>query len=104
MRRSVIGEVADFESADKLAAYFAIVPRRAKRGERVKHGRITKQANKTGRTTQVQCVLVGNQKKRVFAQRLRASQRTARRGESEDCAGAQIFDVNLQYLEEQLSV
>lgn len=55
---SVIGDVADFESADKLAAYFGIVPRVSNSAERVRSGRISKQGSKTGRTTLVQCVLV----------------------------------------------
>lgn len=55
---SVIGEVKDFPTADKLAAYFGIVPRVANSNETVRTGRITKRGNKTGRTTLVQCTLV----------------------------------------------
>ncbi len=54
---SVIGNVKDFETADKLASYFGIVPRVSNSNETVKHGRITKRGNKTGRTTLVQCSL-----------------------------------------------
>jgi transposase len=54
---SVIGEIKDFASADKLAAYFGIVPRVSNSNETVKTGRITKCGNKTGRTTLVQCSL-----------------------------------------------
>ncbi len=54
---SVIGDVNDFESADKLASYFGIVPRVSNSNETVRTGRITKQGSKTGRTTLVQCVL-----------------------------------------------
>ena len=54
---SVIGEVKDFETADKLASYFGIVPRVSNSNETVKTGRITKRGNKTGRTTLVQCSL-----------------------------------------------
>lgn len=54
---SVIGEVKDFPTADKLAAYFGIVPRVANSNETVRTGRITKRGNKTGRTTLVQCTL-----------------------------------------------
>ena len=54
---SVIGNVKDFEKADKLASYFGIVPRVSNSNETVKTGRITKQGNKTGRTTLVQCSL-----------------------------------------------
>lgn len=55
---SVIGAVEDFESADKLASYFGIVPRVANSNETVKTGRIHKRGSKTGRTTLVQCTLV----------------------------------------------
>ena len=55
---AVIGEVADFESEEKLASYFGIVPRVANSNERVQHGRITKRGSKLGRTTLVQCTLV----------------------------------------------
>ncbi|MDQ3179535.1 MAG: IS110 family transposase [Acidobacteriota bacterium] len=59
---SVIGEIKDFGSADKLASYFGIVPRVANSNETVKHGRITKQGNRTGRTTLVQCSLAAIKK------------------------------------------
>jgi transposase len=55
---SVIGRVEDFESADKLASYFGIVPRVSNSNETVKTGRITKRGSKAGRTTLVQCTLV----------------------------------------------
>lgn len=54
---SVIGEIKDFASAEKLASYFGIVPRVSNSNETVNHGRITKRGNKTGRTTLVQCSL-----------------------------------------------
>jgi transposase len=54
---SVIGNVKDFGTADKLASYFGIVPKVANSNETVNHGRITKRGNKTGRTTLVQCSL-----------------------------------------------
>ena len=54
---SVIGNIKDFEMADKLASYFGIVPRVSNSNETVKTGRITKLGNKTGRTTLVQCSL-----------------------------------------------
>ena len=59
---SVIGEVKDFTSADKLASYFGIVPRVANSNERVNHGRITKRGSKTGRTTLVQSALAAIKK------------------------------------------
>jgi transposase len=55
---AVIGEVSDFESEEKLASYFGIVPRVANSNETVQHGRITKRGSKLGRTTLVQCTLV----------------------------------------------
>ncbi len=54
---SVIGEIKDFATADKLASYFGIVPRVSNSNETVNHGRITKRGNKTGRRTLVQCSL-----------------------------------------------
>jgi len=55
---SVIGDIEDFESSKKLESYFGIVPRTRSSGDRVCHGRITKQGSKLGRTTLVQCTLV----------------------------------------------
>jgi len=54
---SGIGDVNDFASADKLAAYVGIVPRVAASNGIEQHGRITKQGNKLVRTTLVQCTL-----------------------------------------------
>lgn len=55
---SSIGNVHDFESADKLAAYFGIVPRVSQSNETDSRGRITKRGNKLARTTLVQCSLI----------------------------------------------
>jgi transposase len=55
---SVIGDVNDFETEGKLAAYFGIVPRISNSNETERSGRITKQGNKLGRTTLVQCSLI----------------------------------------------
>ncbi|HHT9126546.1 MAG TPA: IS110 family transposase [Candidatus Brocadiia bacterium] len=55
---SVIGNINDFEDEKKLAAYFGMVPRVNNSNETIRHGRITKQGNKLGRTTLVQCTLV----------------------------------------------
>lgn len=55
---SVIGNIDDFESEKKLAAYFGIVPRVSNSNETSYQGRITKQGSKLGRTTLVQCTLV----------------------------------------------
>jgi len=55
---SGIGNVDDFEDADKLAAYFGIVPRVSQSNETDNRGRITKRGNKLVRTTLVQCTLI----------------------------------------------
>ena len=53
-----IGNVDDFESADKLAAYFGIVPRVSQSNDTDNRGRITKRGDKLVRTTLVQCTLI----------------------------------------------
>ncbi|MEL6996600.1 MAG: IS110 family transposase [Pseudomonadota bacterium] len=53
-----IGDIEDFESADKLAAYIGIVPRVSQSNETDKRGRITKRGDKLIRTTLVQCTLI----------------------------------------------
>lgn len=53
-----IGNVDDFASADKLAAYVGIVPRVSQSNETDNRGRITKRGDKLVRTTLVQCTLV----------------------------------------------
>jgi transposase len=55
---SVIGNIDDFPSRKQLDSYFGIVPRISISNERVHYGRITKQGNKLGRTTLVQCTLI----------------------------------------------
>jgi transposase len=55
---SVIDDVNDFADEDKLAAYFGIVPTVSDSNKMVRHGRITKNGSKIGRTTLVQCTLV----------------------------------------------
>jgi transposase len=72
---SVIGEVSDFESDDKLFSYFGIVPRVSNSNETVQHGRITKRGSKLGRTTLVQCTLVAKKYSsylNTFYQRIKA--------------------------------
>lgn len=54
---SGIGNVADFDSADKLAAYLGIVPRVSQSNDTDSRGRITKRGNRLMRTTLVQCTL-----------------------------------------------
>lgn len=55
---SAIGDVNDFETADKLAAYLGIVPKVSQSNETDFRGRITKRGNKLARTTLVQCTLI----------------------------------------------
>ena len=55
---SVIGDVNDFASEGKLAAYFGIVPRVSNLNETERSGQITKRGTKLGRTTLVQCALI----------------------------------------------
>ena len=55
---SGIGDVSDFESEDKLAAYIGIVPKVSQSNEMDNRGRITKRGNKLIRTTLVQCTLI----------------------------------------------
>lgn len=55
---SIIGDINDFESEKKLAAYFGIVPRVDNSNETHRQGRITKRGSKLGRTTLVQCTLI----------------------------------------------
>ena len=55
---SVIGDINDFESEKKLAAYFGIVPRVNNSNEKEWQGHITKRGSKLGRTTLVQCTLI----------------------------------------------
>ena len=55
---SGIGNIEDFESADKLAAYVGIVPKVSQSNNTDNRGRITKRGNKLMRTTLVQCTLI----------------------------------------------
>jgi transposase len=55
---STIGDINDFASEGKLAAYFGIVPRVANSNATERSGRITKHGNKLGRTALVQCALI----------------------------------------------
>jgi transposase len=55
---SGIGNIGDFASADKLAAYVGIVPRVSQSNDTDHRGRITKRGNKLMRTTLVQCTLI----------------------------------------------
>lgn len=55
---SVIGNIKDFASEDKLASYIGIVPTVKDSNETTRHGRITKHGSTLARTTLVQCTLV----------------------------------------------
>lgn len=55
---SVIGDVNEFATENKLAAYFGLVPRVSNSNETERSGRITKRGSKIGRTTLVQCALI----------------------------------------------
>ena len=55
---STIGNVQDFASADKLAAYFGIVPRVSQSNQTDNRGRITKRGSPLARTVLVQCTLI----------------------------------------------
>lgn len=55
---STLGDMNDFASEGKLAAYLGIVPRVTNSNEMARSGRITKRGNKLGRTALVQCALI----------------------------------------------
>jgi transposase len=55
---STIGDINDFASEGKLAAYFGVVPRVANSNQTERSGRITKRGNKLARTALVQCALI----------------------------------------------
>ena len=55
---SGIGNINEFNSADKLAAYLGIVPKVSQSNDTDNLGRITKRGNKLMRTTLVQCTLI----------------------------------------------
>jgi len=76
---SVIGDVRDFPSADKLASYFGIVPRVARSNHTEYKGRITKRGSRLGRTTLVQCTLIA---KRYSSYLQRFYERIKKRGGS----------------------
>ena len=72
---SAIGNVEDFEDADKVAAYLGIVPRVHNSSDMIRHGRITKMGNKIARTALVQSTLIAiryNGYLRQFYERLKA--------------------------------
>jgi transposase len=55
---SGLGDMSDFATPDKLAAYVGIVPRVSQSNETDNRGRITKAGNRLVRTTLVQCTLI----------------------------------------------
>jgi transposase len=78
---SVIGDINDFDGANKLAAYLGIVPRVSQSNETSTSGRITKRGSKLGRSTLVQCTLVAIRYSaylRTFYDRLKARRGAAK--------------------------
>lgn len=72
---AVIGEVEDFDTADKSASYFGIVPKVRNSAEVVNHGRITKAGSRLGRRQLVQWTLVAmkySEYLRSFYQKVKA--------------------------------
>ena len=55
---SVIGDIRNFPSRKHLDSYFGIVPKVRNSGDAIRHGHISKQGSKLGRTTLVQCTLI----------------------------------------------
>ncbi|HWV02488.1 MAG TPA: IS110 family transposase [Devosia sp.] len=55
---ATLGNMGDFATADKLAAYVGIVPRVNQSNETDNRGRITKRGNRLVRSTLVQCTLI----------------------------------------------
>ncbi len=53
-----IGNVADFDSSNKLATYLGIVPKVSQSNDTDNRDRITKRGDKLARTTLVQCTLM----------------------------------------------
>lgn len=55
---SVIGDIKNFPDRKQLDSYFGIVPKVRNSGDTIRHGHISKQGSKLGRTTLVQCTLI----------------------------------------------
>ncbi len=55
---SVIGDIQNFPTRKHLDSYFGIVPKVRNSGDTIRHGHISKQGSKLGRTTLVQCTLI----------------------------------------------
>lgn len=55
---SVIGDIQNYPSRKQLDSYFGIVPKVRNSGDTIRHGHISKQGSKLGRTTLVQCTLI----------------------------------------------
>ena len=101
---SVIGEVKDFASADKLASYFGVVPRVSNSNETVHHGRITKRGSKTGRTALVQSALAAIKKNDYLKNYYNQSQSPARTRKGKNRAGKKVLRNNLQHSNPRLGV
>ena len=75
---SVIGDIHNFPSRKQLDSYFGIVPKVRNSGDTRRHGHISKQGSKLGRTTLVQCTLVAIQYSpylRFYYERLKSQKR-----------------------------
>lgn len=55
---TVIGDIRDFKTPEKLASYFGVVPKVSQSNQQCTTGRITKRGSKIGRSTLVQCTWV----------------------------------------------
>lgn len=78
---NAIGDIRDFSSAGKLAAYFGMVPRSRWSDETFHYGRITKMGNKAARTALVQAAFTAiryNDYLRAFYLRLKAKKGTGK--------------------------
>jgi len=78
---SVIGNIDNFESEKKLAAYFGIVPRVHQSNEKEWQGHITKRGSRLGRTTLVQCTWVAikySSYLRTFYEKIKAKKGTGK--------------------------
>jgi len=78
---NAIGDIRDFSSPGKLAAYLGMVPRVRRSDETLHYGRITKMGNKAARTALVQSAFTAiryNDYLRAFYLRLKAKKGTGK--------------------------
>lgn len=69
---AVIDSIERFSSADQLSSYFGVIPSERSSGDKIVHGRITKEGSKDARTLLVQSAWVAMNLKRENDQRLLA--------------------------------